>query len=296
MAELKSSRKSLYQRIHRALKSMDEGERAADTLRRRDQEFDWFEADPGRIDCLALLSEVCARIRTRGVVLSPGYGFTTDSLLFHLAGVHAVNPVEWDLPFARFTQSFQPGCTIPLEAGTGGIEAAREVLRGREGELIIETSEGNFEVTFLDGDEFDHVTVKFYTFGTLDRFRRTVKEGWRPLDADTLRRFGRGDTDGSVWFEGEEMRRRLVEFGPESMSDLALLNATYWPGRARLYPEILRRKRSGDYDREFRDTYGVPVWQEQTSDPNLAPKGHFIARTMMSVEAIAALRAHPSLK
>ena len=296
MAELKSSRKFLYQRINRALRNMDGGERAADTLRRREQEFAWFEADPGRVDCLALLGEVCARIRTRGVVLSPGYGFPTDSLLLHLAGVHAVNPVEWDLPFARFTQSFQPGCTIPLEVGTGGIEAAREVLRGRDGELIIETSEGVFEVTFLDGDEFDHVTVKFYTFGTLDRFKHTVREGWRPLDADTLRRFGRGDTDGSVWFEGEEMRRRLVEFGPESMSDLAILNATYWPGRAPLYPEILRRKRTGDYGREFRDTYGVPVWQEQNSDPKLAPKGHFIARTMMSVEALATLRPHPSLK
>lgn len=296
MAELKSSRKSLYQRINRALKNMDCGERSADVLRRRDQELDWFEADPGRIDCLALLSEVCTRIRTRGVVLSPGYGFPTDSLLLHLAGVHAVNPVEWDLPFARFTQSFQPGCTIPLEAGTGGIKAAREVLLGRDGELVVETSIGTFEVTFLDGREFDHVTITFYIFVPLNRFKRTIKEGWRPLDADTLRRFGRGDTDGSIWFEGEEMRRRLVEFGPESMSDLAILNAIYWPRRAQLYLDILRRKRSGDYGREFRDTYGVPVWQEQTSDPKLAPKGHFIARTMMSVEALATLRPHPSLK
>lgn len=55
MAELKSSRKFLYQRIHRALKSMDEGERTADTLRRRDQEFDWFEADPG---CTPLYSDI----------------------------------------------------------------------------------------------------------------------------------------------------------------------------------------------------------------------------------------------
>lgn len=69
-----------------------------------------------------------------------------------------------------------------------------------------------------------------------------------------------------------------------------------WPGREQLYPEILRRKLSGDYGPEFRETYGVPLWQEQTGDPGLAPKGHFIARTMISVEALSTLRPHPSLK
>jgi DNA polymerase III alpha subunit len=82
------------------------------------------------------------------------------------------------------------------------------------------------------------------------------------------------------------MREWLFDFDPESMSDLVLLNAIYWPGRTQLFPELLRSKQTGDYDKQYKDTYGIPIYQEQTGDPNLAPKGHFIARTMLAVEAL----------
>jgi hypothetical protein len=80
------------------------------------------------------------------------------------------------------------------------------------------------------------------------------------------------------------------------MSDLVLLNALYWPGRIQLFPEILSRKQSGDYGNEYHETYGVPVYQEQTSDLKLAPKGHFIGRTMMAVEALWSYRNKTKLK
>lgn len=70
------------------------------------------------------------------------------------------------------------------------------------------------------------------------------------------------------------------------MSDLVLLNAIYWPGRIQLFPELLRRKQTGDFDKQFKNTYGIPIYQEQTGDPSLALKGHFIGRTMMAVEAL----------
>ena len=120
--------------------------------------------------------------------------------------------------------------------------------------------------------------------------RRTLKYGWRPLDEAALALFRRGSTDGSIFFESDKMREWLFDFDPESMSDLVLLNAIYHPDRMDLFPEILRRKQDRDYGRELRDTYGVPVYQEQTSDPHLAPKGHYIGRTMMAVEALKAGR------
>ena len=92
------------------------------------------------------------------------------------------------------------------------------------------------------------------------------------------------------------MREWLTDFGPESMSDLVLLNALYYPGRIGLYPEVLQRKQTQDYDASFRDTYGVPVYQEQVFDPKLALKGHFVARTMMSVEALWHRRHKTSLR
>ena len=284
--------KKLLQKINNALARME-----SPALRERlTQELDWFDADPGRGESLLLLNDLAARMRTRGVVLSPGYSYLPDSLLLFLAGVHAVNPCDWDLPFERFTRSFHSGCTVPIETGTGGLEAAREVLQERDGALVTETEPGRFDVTFLDGAAFDRITLQIVIFKELDRFQRTVTKGWRPLDEGTLRLFGRGSTDGAPWFETDKMREWLTEFGPESMSDLVLLNALYHPDRIALYPEVLRRRLESDYGKSFRDTYGVPVYQEQVFDPKLALKGHTIARTMMTVEALHGQLAHSALK
>lgn len=262
-------------------------------------ELDWFHADRGRLSCLQLLSEIAASIRSSEVVLSPGYGFPTDSLALFMAGVHYVNALTWDLPLDRFTRSFTPGCTIPIEAGTGGLEAARKVLSGRD-EIVEETESGLFKVTFLNGDVFDHAFIKVIHFPALDHFTRTIRHGWRPLDEPTLRLFRRSYTDGSLWFESDRMREWLFEFEPESMSDLCLLNALFHPDRIALYPEVLKGRQhpEGINDGSLRDTYGVAVYQEQVPGPrpDLALKGHTVARTMLSVEAVSELKKSTSLK
>ena len=69
-------------------------------------------------------------------------------------------------------------------------------------------------------------------------------------------------------------------------------------------PDFIERKQGRkpiDYDipcmeHYLKDTYGIPVYQEQTGDPNLAPKGHFIGRTMMAVEALWPYRNKTKLK
>ena len=257
-----------------------------DLQARLTEELDWLDADPGRECLIVLLQELTSKMRSANIVVSPGYSFLPDSFLLFLTGVTRVNPVEWDLPFCRFTKSVHDGAEIPFEAGTGCLDMARKVLSGRENEMVVETEPGLFEITFLNGIELASIKLRITTYTELDRFKRTVKEGWRPLNEATLKLFRRGATDGSIWFESDKMREWLFDFDPESMSDLVLLNAIYWPGRVRLFPEILSRKRSGDYDRQFRDTYGIPVYQEQTGDPDLALKGHFIGRTMLAVEAL----------
>ncbi len=263
---------------------------------RLSEELDWLDADPGRECLIILLQELAAKMRSARIVVSPGYSFLPDSYLLFLTGVTKVNPVEWDLPFSRFTKSVHNSAEIPFEAGTGCLEVARAVLSGRENEMVIETEPGLFEITFLDGTELQNVKLRITTYAELDRFTRTIKEGWHPLDEATLRLFSRGATDGAIFFESDKMREWLFDFGPESMSDLVLLNALYWPGRIELFPELLRRKQAGDFDKQFKDTYGIPVYQEQTGDPNLAPKGHFISRTMMAVEALWPYRNQTKLK
>ena len=263
---------------------------------RLSEELDWLDADPGRECLIILLQELAAKMRSARIVVSPGYSFLPDSYLLFLTGVTNVNPVEWDLPFSRFTKSVHNSAEIPFEAGTGCLEVARAVLSGRENEMVIETEPGLFEITFLDGTELQNVKLRITTYAALDQFSRTLKDGWHPLDEATLRLFSRGATDGAICFESDKMREWLFDFGPESMSDLVLLNALYWPGRIQLFPELLRRKQAGDFDKQFKDTYGIPVYQEQTGDPNLAPKGHYIGRTMMAVEALWPYRNQTKLK
>lgn len=260
------------------------------------EELDWLDADPGHECLIILLQELAAKMRSAGIVVSPGYSFLPDSYILFLTGVTRVNPMEWDLPFSRFTQSIHNGAEIPYEAGTGCLEVALKVLSCRENEMVVETEPGLFEITFLDGIELTNVQLRITTYAQLDRFTRTIKDDWHPLDEATLRLFSRGATDGAIFFETDKMREWLFDFGPESMSDLVLLNAIYWPGRIQLFPELLRRKQTGDFDKQFRDSYGVPVYQEQTGDPNLAPKGHFIGRTMMAVEALWPYRNKTKLR
>ncbi len=282
--------KKLLQTLNRSLESVKTTHYAPVTIEalqaRLTEELDWMDADPGRECLIILLQELTAKMRSASIVVSPGYSFLPDSYLLFLTGVTRVNPVEWDLPFSHFTKSVHDGAEIPFEAGTGCLEVARKVLSGRENEMSIETELGLFEITFLDGIELTNVKLRIITSAELDRFSLTIKEGWHPLDEATLRLFSRGATDGTIFFESDKMREWLFDFDPESMSDLVLLNAIYWPGRIQLFEELLRRKQTGDFEKQFKDTYGIPVYQEQTGELTLAPKGHFIGSTMMAVEAL----------
>ena len=312
--------KQLLAKINRALKTTKANCMAPVTKEalqaRLSEELDWADADPDRWAFIKLLSDVMVKVRSAGIVTSPGYGFLTSSFLLYLAGVTRVNPVEWDLPFSRFLQSFNFDTDLVLETGIGGIGIAERVLQNRD-EIINEIGPGYFQITFMAGHLNGSFRLRIIEYAELDRFKETIKDGWHRLDEAALRQFGRGSTDGSIWFESDKMREWLTDFGPESMSDLALLRALYYPGRIGLFPEILRRKLNPDEipslgnntaDRILRDTYGVLVYQEQAlmlqragfpvEKPfkDLALKGHEVARTMLSVEAIWPRRFNTSLR
>lgn len=282
--------KKLLNTLNRSLESTKTTHYAPVTLdalqTRLTEELDWLDSDPGCECLITLLLELASRMRGAGVVVNPGYGFLPDSYLLFLTGVTRINTVEWGLPFSNFTKFIHNGAEIPFEAGTGGLEVAREVLRHRDNEMVIETEPGLFEITFIDGTKLMNVKLHINISAELDRFTSTIKKGWHQLDEATLKLFSRGATDGTIFFESDKMREWLFDFDPESMSDLVLLNTIYWSDRTQLYPEILRRKQSGDYDKQFKDSYGIPVYQEQTGDMSLARKGHFIGRTMMAVETL----------
>ena len=270
------------------------------------EELDWADAEPWRWTCIKLLSDVAAKVRTAGIVTSPGFGYFNSSLLLYLTGVTRVNPVLWDLPFSFFTESFGPDNDLVIETGTGGVAVAEKVLKDRD-EIIAETEPGSFLITFTD--VIPEMTFQLHIIENedLDNFQRTIKGGWRPLTEKILSKFNLALTEGSVWFETDKMREWLFDFEPESMSDLCLLRALYCPRRIHLYKEILHRKQNperipsiGDAwaDRILQETYGVLVYKEQShliqqigiEIPEhgypLALKGEEVSRTMQAVEAI----------
>lgn len=282
------------------------------------EELDWLDACPGRECLVVLLQDLAAAMRHARIVVNPGYSFLPDSFLLYLVYVTRVNPVEWDLPFSRFTMSVHDGTEIPFEAGSGCLEVAREVLSNRENELVTETEPGLFEVTFIDGELLKYVKLRITTYDVLDHFEKTLKDGWHPLVPSSLSLFTRGATDGIIFFDSDKMREMLFDFDPESFSDLVLLNAIFWPGRIKLFEKILEAKKSPDtmvanentaINRALCDSYGIPVYQEQAlllrNTPgapefppfqDLAPKGHFIGRTMLAVESMWYWRHTKKLK
>ena len=146
--------KQLLAKINRALETTKANCMAPVTKEalqaRLTDELNWADADPDRWASIRLLSDVMVKVRSAGIVTSPGYGFLTSSFLLFLAGVTRVNPVEWDLPFSYFLRAFRPDNYLVLETGTGGIEVAETVLKNRD-EIIIETEPGIFQITFMDG-------------------------------------------------------------------------------------------------------------------------------------------------
>jgi hypothetical protein len=301
--------KQLLQKINRAIEHKIDGFdqlTVKDLMARIKEELDWMDADPVRLACTRLLSDVAAKVRTAGIVTSPGFGYFNSSLLLYLTGVTRVNPVLWDLPFSFFTEYFGPNNDLVLETGTGGVAVAEKVLKDRD-EIIAEIEPGTYQITFTEA--IPEITFQLHVIENqdLDNFKRTLKGEWRPLTGKVLSKFNLAMTDGTIWFETKKLLGWLSEFEPESMSDLCLLRALNSPRRSYLYKEILRRRQNpgsipstGDSraDRILQETYGILVYREQAHllqkmgatvpehDYILALKGEEIARTMQAVEAL----------
>lgn len=94
-----------------------------------------------------------------------------------------------------------------------------------------------------------------------------------PPDPRAFELFSRADTDGLFQFESSGMRRLLARYRPETLDDLAALNALYRPGplESGMTDEFVETKRQGRDSRKldervrrlFTETRGLIVYQEQ---------------------------------
>ncbi|MBO7561547.1 MAG: hypothetical protein J6T04_01520 [Bacteroidales bacterium] len=277
-------------------------------------ELNWMTSHIEIGVCWILLNKLKKAFKEKGIAMSPGHGHLTDSLLMYGNSITRVHPYEWHLPLECFTDYYETENDIVLETGSGGIAEAEKVLLSLKATniKIEEIEKGSFRLEFLKGNSNISriIIIHILEYPELDKFQHTIVRGWREIDDEILRKFKKGETENTIWFETDLMREWLVEFAPESMSDLVLLRALLHPDGMKLFPSILHRRQNPDCfpssnrvdDMILKESYGFLVYEEQAvllkqtgfsaESPlkRLAHKGHNIARTMFAVEAVAMTR------
>ncbi len=93
-----------------------------------------------------------------------------------------------------------------------------------------------------------------------------------PLDdAKTFELLGRGDTTGVFQLESDGMKRYIKELRPSVFEDIIAMVSLYRPGPMQFIETFIRRKHGEEeviyehplMENAFRETYGIPVYQEQ---------------------------------
>ncbi|KAF1303329.1 DNA polymerase III subunit alpha [Enterococcus saccharolyticus] len=102
--------------------------------------------------------------------------------------------------------------------------------------------------------------------------KQTIIQKEIPLDDDeTLRLFQQGETAGVFQFESAGIRNVLRRLHPESIEDIAAVNALYRPGPMQNIDTFIRRKQGKEaityldtrLEPILANTYGIIVYQEQ---------------------------------
>jgi DNA polymerase-3 subunit alpha len=93
-----------------------------------------------------------------------------------------------------------------------------------------------------------------------------------PLDdEETFAFLGKGHTAGVFQLEGNGMTRWLLQMKPQNLSNIIAMVALFRPGPMKLIPDYIQRMHGEQaityhhplLERVFKETYGIPIYQEQ---------------------------------
>lgn len=93
-----------------------------------------------------------------------------------------------------------------------------------------------------------------------------------PLDDEkTFELLGRGETTGVFQLESDGMKRYIRDLQPSQFEDIVAMVSLYRPGPMQFIDSFIRRKHGKEkvkyehhlMENAFRETYGIPVYQEQ---------------------------------
>jgi DNA polymerase-3 subunit alpha len=176
------------------------------------------------------------------------------------AGTHAAGVVIGDKPLLEY---------LPLHRPTSGSEVT-PIKTVTQFEMGILDSLGMLKVDFLGLSTLtvmaracDMIKARHGKEYTLDNI---------PVDdPESFKLYGRGQTAGVFQVEGTGMTRYLMEMKPQTQDNIIAMVALYRPGPLEFIPSYIKRmhgQEKVDYRHPsmepiFKDTYGIPIYQEQ---------------------------------
>jgi len=176
------------------------------------------------------------------------------------AGTHAAGLVISDLPITEY---------LPIHRPTSGSEES-PIKTVTQFEMGILDSLGMLKVDFLG---LSTLTVMARACEMIKhRHGKAYDLNNIPLDdPKTFELLGEGKTAGVFQLEGTGMTRYVVEMKPKNLDNIIAMVALYRPGPMDFIPSYIRRMHGEEpieyrhpaLEPIFRDTYGIPVYQEQ---------------------------------
>ncbi len=176
------------------------------------------------------------------------------------AGTHAAGVVISDKPLIEY---------LPLHRPTSGAEDT-PIKSVTQFEMGVLDSLGMLKVDFLG---LITLTVMARACDLIEK-RHGVKYDLNNIPLDDPKAFelmGNGQTAGLFQIEGGGMTRWLVQMKPKTLEHIIAMVALYRPGPMAFIPEYIKRMHGQSevkylhpaMEPIFRDTYGIPVYQEQ---------------------------------
>lgn len=176
------------------------------------------------------------------------------------AGTHAAGVIVTDKPAIEY---------LPLHRPTGSAQDS-PIKTTTQFEMSIIDALGLLKVDFLG---LATLTIMARACELIEK-RHSVSYNLEniPLDdPETYALLGRGETAGVFQVEGSGMRRYLMEMKPSRLEHVIAMVALYRPGPMDFIPQYIRRMhgeeevtyRHPKLEPIFKETYGIPVYQEQ---------------------------------
>lgn len=248
---------------------------SSEVQERLKQELEFIDST-GNNDYFLLIKYIVDILRNEhGIIIGPGRGASTSSLVNYCLGITEVDPLQFGLLYERFLWT--------RENSFPQIDLDIEDSRRKEAISILQERFGNENVALLSYYESLsntrawNIVSKAYNIPNKTRQKimsiksrfscqnicnlkilNVIKETLEqivsrhqveidikqiPLNDDkTLNVFISGDTSDIFMFQSDNLRKLLKDFKPSSFTDLVLINAMYRPGLMDKIPQLLARK------------------------------------------------------